>query len=129
MSGITITSDEDRSFLHRMIEDARIGTVVEMRVDPATEPMRRRLWAMLNEIAKNVPHRTMDGAEKYYAAEQWRLLFLHACGQEVEMMPSLDGSTFLPYEGHTSKMNSRDMSELIAFIEAYGAQNGVEFAQ
>jgi hypothetical protein len=124
MTGITITSDEDRAFLQRMIQEAKIGTVVEMRVDPASEPQKRKMWASIGDVAKQVQH---NG--RYYAPAQWCLLFMHACGQEVEMMPSLDGSTFLPYDGRSSKMNSRDMSEMISFIDAWGAQNGVEFKE
>ena len=129
MTGILIMDDSDRAFLHRMIDEARIGTVVEMRQGPSSDPQRRRLRAMLGEVAKKVPHVDREGNARYYAAEQWKLIFMMACGQEVDFMPSLDGSTFIPYEGRSSKMNSRDMSELLAFIEAWGAQNGVEFKQ
>jgi len=127
MTGITITNEDDRIFLHRMLDEARIGTVVEMRVDPASEPMRRRMWAMLNEVAKKVPHKDRFGNERYYDASQWKILLMFGVGQEVDFMPSLDGSTFLPYEGRSSKMNSRDMSELISYIDWFGTTNGVEF--
>lgn len=124
-----IQTDEDRRFLCRIIMDVAPGTLVEMRQDPASEPQRKKMWAMLGEVAKQVPHVAMDGSEKFYAKEQWKLLMMQACGQEVEMMPSLDGSTFLPYEGQSSKMNARDMSELIAFIDAWGTQRGVVFRE
>jgi hypothetical protein len=129
MTGILIANDDDRAFLHRMIDQAAIGTMVEMRADPASEKQRRKMWAMLGEIAKQVPHIDMNGNERFYAAEQWKLLCMYACGQEVEMMPSLDGSTFLPYEGRSSKMNSADMNELLAFIEAEGVKRGVTFKE
>jgi hypothetical protein len=129
MTGIMIVDDDDRTFLHRMIEEAKPGTLVEMRQEPASEPQRKRMWAMLGEIAKQVPHRDRFGAERYYAAEQWKVLMMHACGQEVDFMPSLDGSTFIPYEGRSSKMNSADMNEFLSFIEAWGVQNGVKFRE
>lgn len=129
MSGIAISSDEDRAFVCQMIMRAKIGTLVEMRVDAASELQRKKLWAMLGEVSKQVPHRDMNGGVKFYAPEQWKILFMHACGQEVEMMPSLDGSTFLPYEGRSSKMRAADMGELLAFIEAWGVQNGVTFKE
>jgi hypothetical protein len=124
VSGILIANDDDRAFLHRMIDQAAIGTMVEMRADPASEKQRRKMWAMLGEVAKQYQH---NG--RFYAAEQWKLLMMHACGQEVEMMPSLDGSTFLPYEGRSSKMNAADMNEFLAFIDAWGTQNGVTFKE
>jgi hypothetical protein len=124
MTGITITDDSDRAFLCRMITEAKVGTLVEMRIDPITDPQRKKIRAMCGEVAKQIQH---NG--RFYAGEQWKLLFMHACGQEVEMMPSLDGSTFLPYDGHSSKMNSKDAGELIAFIDAWGTQNGVTFKE
>ena len=129
MTGITITNDDDRAFLQRMIQEAKIGTVVEMRVDPASEPMRRRMWAMLNEVAKKVPHVDRFGNERHYDASQWKLLMMQACGQEVDFMPSLDGSTFLPFDGRSSKMDAASMGELISFIDYWGTTNGVEFQQ
>lgn len=129
MSGIVIVNQEDRKFLYRVIETAPVGAIFEMRLDTASEKQRRKMWAMLGEIAKQVPHVDVNGNTKFYAPEQWKLLCMHACGQEVEMMPSLDGSTFLPYEGRSSKMKSSDMNELLAFIESWGVQNGVSFKE
>jgi hypothetical protein len=124
MTGILILDDNDRAFLHRMIDEAKPGTLVEMRYEPASDEQRKKMRAMLGEIAEQYQHQG-----RFYAQEQWKVLMMHACGQEVEFMPSLDGSTFIPYEGRSSKMNMQDMAELISFIEAWGVQNGVEFKQ
>ncbi|WP_439398470.1 recombination protein NinB [Bradyrhizobium sp. PMVTL-01] len=124
MSGIVIRDDRDRSFLCEMIATAKVGTIVEMRLDPLTDPQRKKIKAMCADVAKQVQH---EG--RFYDASQWQILFMHACGQEVEMMPSLDGSTFIPYEGKSSKMGKQDAGELIAFIEAWGTQNGVIFKE
>ena len=124
-----IVDDSDRAFLRRMIDDAKPGTLVEMRQDPASDAQKNKMRAMLGEVAKQIPHVDMDGDERFYAPEQWKLLFMHACGQEVEMMPSLDGSTFVPYDGRSSKMNATDMAELISFIDAWGTQHGVVFKE
>jgi hypothetical protein len=129
MSGLTIATDDDRRFLARQILDMPPGTKVFMVIDPASEKQRKKMWALLGEVAKQVPHVDMEGQTRFYAAEQWKILFMHACGQEVEMMPSLDRSTFLPYDGRSSQMNATDMNELIAFIESWGVQNGVNFKE
>ena len=81
MSGIVVTSPEDRKFLCDMITTAPVGAIVEMRIDPASERQRRKMWAMLGEISKQVPHIDMNGNERFYAPEQWKLLMMHACGQ------------------------------------------------
>lgn len=129
MSGLTITSDDDRRFIAQQVIAMPPGTKVFMVIDPASEAQRKKMWACLNEIAKKVPHVDMDGNARFYAAEQWKILFMHACGQEVEMMPSLDRSTFLPYDGRSSHMNAKDMNELISFIDAWAAQNDVKLKE
>jgi NinB protein len=121
MTGIVTQDDADRAVLHRMIDAARLGTLVEMSLEPQIDE-QRKMWAMLGEVAKQYEH-----AGRFYAKEQWKILFLHACGQEVEFAPSLDGSTFIPFEGRSSKMKLRDNAEFISFIEAWGVQNGVVF--
>ena len=124
MTGILIMDDGDRAFLHRMIDQAKTGTLVEMRPDPITDPQRKKIRAMCGEVAKQVQH---NG--RFYDEDQWKILFMHACGQEVEFMPALDNSTFIPYDGRSSKMNKRDAGELLAFIESWGVQNGVMFKE
>jgi len=46
----------------------------------------------------------------------------------VQFLPSLDNSTFIPWGQSSSDLSKEEMSELIEFIAAWGAQNGVTFA-
>ncbi len=77
---------------------------------------------MLTEVARQKTH---NG--RRYAVQQWKVLFLHACGREVQFMPSLDGETFIPWGWSSSDLSTVEMSELLDFIGAWGAQNGVVF--
>jgi len=45
----------------------------------------------------------------------------------MQFIPALDGSTFLPYGNSSSDLSKSEMMELIEFIAAWGAQNGVVF--
>ena len=81
-----------------------------------------KMWAMLTEIAAQKQH-----CGRYYAPDQWKALFLHAMGQQVEFLPSLDNATFVPFGLQSSKLSKRDMIELLEFIAAWGTQNGVIF--
>ncbi len=99
-----IMDDSDRAFLRRMIDDAKPGTLSRDARDPTSDAQKNKMQAMLGEVAKQIPHVEHGrSSERFYAPEQWKLLFMHACGQEVEMMPSLDGSTFLPTMVSSSK--------------------------
>jgi hypothetical protein len=122
MTGIVIQSDSDRAFLHRMIDTVQVGTEVIMGPARRTDAQSMKMRAMLTDVAKQKDHKG-----RYYNQDQWKILFMHALGQEVEFMPSLDGSTFIPYGGDSSEMKIGEMSDLITFIESWGMQNGVVF--
>ena len=53
------------------------------------------------------------------------MIFLHAVGREVQFIPSLDGTTFIPWGQSSSDLSKEEMSELMDFMEAWGAENGV----
>jgi len=77
---------------------------------------------MLSEIATQKLH-----AGRKYTPDQWKVLFMHACGREVQFIPSLDNSTFIPWGQSSSDLSKEEMTALIEFIFAWGAENGVTF--
>jgi hypothetical protein len=80
------------------------------------------MWAMLTEVAEQATH-----MGQRYTPDQWKILFMYACGREVQFLPGLDGKTFLPWGQSTSDLSKEEMSDLIEFIHAWGAENGVVF--
>jgi hypothetical protein len=52
---------------------------------------------------------------------------MHACGREVQFIPSLDNATFIPWGQSSSDLSKAEMTELIEFIGMWGAENGVVF--
>jgi hypothetical protein len=89
-----------------------------------TIEQNRRMWAMLTEIANQVEH-----CGRHYTPDQWKVMFLHALGDEVEFLPALNKSTFIPYgEQRSSSLSKHEMSQLIEFITAWGTEHGVRFA-
>ena len=80
-----------------------------------------KLWAMLGEVAEQKEH-----CGRKYSAEQWKSLFMHACGAEISFLPSLDNKTFIPWGMQSSsKLTKEQMGELLEFVQAWCAQNGV----
>jgi NinB protein len=82
-----------------------------------------KMWAMLTEFSQQIEH-----FGRYYEPERWKAILLHAWGQEIEFLPSLDGNTFIPYGNQSSKMLKRDMISFLEFILAEGTKRGVKFA-
>jgi len=107
----------------RLMERVPEGTRVEFKGARRTLPQNDKMWAMLSEIARQKTH-----CGRRYTADQWKAIFMHAMGQETVFVPSLDGETFFPIGWRSSDLSKTEMSELIEFIQSWGAQNGVVFA-
>jgi hypothetical protein len=119
---LVIRSDFDRQRAVKWVEKAPAGTRLELKAMRRTLPQNDRMWAMLSDIAAQKQH-----CGRKYTPDQWKVLFLHACGREVQFLPALDGSTFVPYGQSSRDLSKAEMSELIEFIQCWGAQNGVQF--
>jgi hypothetical protein len=98
------------------------GWRIEIKEPRRSEEQNRRLWSLLGDFADQVEH-----MGRRYSAEQWKVIFMHALGQETKFLPSLDGKTFIPCEGRSSRLSVKQMSELQELIVAEGSQRGVSF--
>ena len=101
---------------------APIGTRVEFKAAKRSLDQNSKMWACLTDVASQASH-----MGQRYTADQWKILFLHACGREVQFLPGLDGKTFLPWGQSSSDLSKQEMSNLIEFIFAWGAEHGVTF--
>jgi hypothetical protein len=99
-------------------------TRVDFKAPKRTLPQNSRLWAMLTDIAQQATH-----MGRKYTPDQWKVLFMHACGREVQFLPSLDGSTFIPWGQSSSDLSKEEMAQLIEFMFAWGAEHGIVFQE
>jgi hypothetical protein len=80
------------------------------------------LHAMLGEIAAAVPW-----AGKRRSIEVWKRLLVaawtRAVGEQVEFLPALDGHGVDIVFRRTSAMTQAEMRDLLAFVEAWAAEN------
>lgn len=121
---IVLRSVADRERAIKWIGSAPPGTRIEFKKERRTLPQNDKMWAMLTEVAAQKEH-----CGRRYTPDQWKVLFMHAAGREVQFIPSLDNKTFLPWGQSSSDLSKEEMSELIEFILAWGAQNGVMFKE
>lgn len=78
------------------------------------------LWAMLDEVAKQV---TWHGQK--LTADEWKDMATAALKRQ-KVVPGIDGG-FVVLGSRTSRMTIAEMTELIDFLDAFGAQQGVKF--
>ncbi|MEL6362380.1 MAG: recombination protein NinB [Pseudomonadota bacterium] len=116
---LVIHTKESRETAHSWISGAPWGTVVTFKRPGRTVPQNDRMWAMLTKIAQKAVH---NG--RRYTPDQWKCLFMHACGHEIMLMDGLNGEAF-PAGFRSSNLNKEQMNDLMAFIEKWAAENGV----
>jgi hypothetical protein len=124
MSRATLIIDNpiQRQKASNWIAMAPHGTRVEFKRPKRSLPQNDRMWAMLTDVAQQKEH-----CGRRYAPDQWKVIFMAACGREVQFIPSLDGSTFIPWGQSSSDLSKEEMTALIDFVFAWGSENGVHF--
>jgi hypothetical protein len=118
----TLNSIQDRARVSNAVARAPHGTRVEIKADKRTLPQNERMWAMLTDIATQKEH---NGRK--YTPDQWKVLFMHACGRETQFIPALDGAGFIPWGQSSSDLSKKEMTDLIEFMLSWGAEHGVTF--
>jgi hypothetical protein len=80
------------------------------------------MWAMLTDVARQVKWHGQK-----LSPDDWKVVFLSALKAELRMVPNLDGNGFVQLGRSSSALSVDEMSDLMALIEAFGAQEGVMF--
>lgn len=119
---VVITSAADRAKAVHWIGIAPWNTRIEFKAPKRSLPQNDRMWAMLTDVAAHMKRQGKD-----YTTDQWKAIFMHACGKEVSFLPSLDGKTFIPWGSSSSDLSKQEMTDLIEYIHAWGAENSVSF--
>lgn len=119
---LVLNSEADRNKARHWIGKAPAGTRVEFKASKRTLPQNDKFWAVLTDVATHMKKLGRD-----YTTEEWKLLFMHAWGREVRFLPGLDQKSVVPVGQSSSDLSKDEMAELIEFIFAWGAENGVVF--
>ena len=110
-----------RAFAKSLIDRAPGGAVLTIREATRTDDQNAKMWAMLSDVSRAKP----EG--RRHTAEVWKCLFMSACGHAVQFEAGLDGRPF-PVGFRSSRLTKSQMSDLIEFIYAYGAEHGVPWS-
>lgn len=123
-----LSHEEARQRAALFLATAPQGYVVTFSEQSRNSAQNALLHALIDEISKQV-----EWAGKKRDAEVWKRLLVSAwCrvqGQSVEILPALDGHGVDIVPARTSKLSKSECADLITFIEAWGAEHGVEFAE
>ena len=121
---VLILGPSTRGRAAHWLANMKDGTRIEFKPPQRTLEQNSKMWALLTDVARQVEH-----CGRKYEASAWKALFLHAMGKEIEFLPALDGKTFLPIGLSSSDLSKEEMSNLIEFILAWGAEHDVNFSE
>jgi hypothetical protein len=120
---VRLVSDSARSLARRMIDRAPPGSVVNIREATRTNEQNAKMHAMLSDIARAKP----DG--RVHTTDQWKAIFMAACGHKPSFLPALEGDDFLCTGYRSSRLTKAEMSDLIECMYEFGARKGVEWSE
>jgi len=97
--------------------------VVCMSDKPETRSVEqnRRMWAMLRDVSRQVVWHGQKLADT-----EWKDMATAALKRQ-KVVPGIDGG-FVVLGTSTRRMTIAEMSELMLFLEAFGAAQGVKFS-
>lgn len=119
---VIIKNAAERAKAARWLAAAPWGTRVEFKSSKRTHPQNDRMWAMLTDIASQLPWHGQK-----LRPDDWKLIFLDALKRELRLVPNLDGRGFVNLGRSSSDLSKQEMSELMELIAAFGAEHGVKF--
>lgn len=119
---IPIAGDADRTKAANWASKAPIGTRVEFKAPKRSLPQNDRMWAMLTDIATQLPWHGIK-----LTPDDWKLIFLDALKRELRMVPNIDGSGFVNLGRSSSDLSKSEMTDLIDLMHAFGAEHDVVF--
>lgn len=119
---LVIANDEIRRKAAHWINIAPWNTRIEFKAPKRTLPQNARMWAMLTDVAEQVPWHGVR-----LTADDWKLIFLDGLKQEMRLVPNLNGNGFVNLGRSSSDLSKEEMGDLMELIAAFGAQHGVTF--
>jgi hypothetical protein len=114
-------SDRDRA--SAWVRSAPWGTRITFQEAKRSSDQNAKMWAMLTEVARQV-----EWHGQRLSADDWKLVFLAALKAELRIVPNLDGTGFVQLGRSSSDLSVSEMADLIDLIAAFGARQGVTFA-
>lgn len=113
----------DRQKASTWIAKAPPGTRVEFKRPKRSLDQNAKMWAMLTEVAEQVPWHGLR-----LTPDDWKLVFLDALKREVRMVPNIDGNGFVSLGRSSSDLSKEEMGDLLELIYAFGARHDVVFS-
>lgn len=123
-----LVHDTARRNAMECVRTAPDGYVVTVQPKTRTLEQNALLHALLGQISERC-----TWAGKRWDIEDWKRLltaaWCRANAQGVEMVPAVDGQGFDVLYRRTSRLTTRECSDLCEYIQAWAAEKGIEIRE
>lgn len=118
---IVLASATDRERAKRYVDAAPYGTRIEFKAIKRSTDQNSRMWAMLSDIAEQLPWHGQK-----LRPDDYKLIFMAALKRELRLVPNIDGDGFVNLGTSSSDLSKSEMGDLMTLIEMFAAQHGVK---
>jgi hypothetical protein len=119
---IKITGEKQRRYAMECVLQSPLGHCVAIGEETRSQEQNRLMWPLIADIQAQVPEAAT------FAADDMKLRFLHALGQELRFLPELEGAGMFPVGQRSSTLSKAQFTALIELMFAYGAKHGVRWS-
>lgn len=116
-----LTNPFSRERFKRIVDQAPAGYVAEVREPKRTLDQNDFMWGLLTDISLAMP------LGRRHTPDDWKAIAMNACSWECAFLEGLDGRPF-PIGFRSSKLSKSQMSTLIEWLLAFGAEHGVTWS-
>lgn len=117
-----LANDNVRARVIGLIKRLKKGWAVKVQKRNRSSEQNALFWVLLTELSKTKPQ------GRIHTPEVWKCLIMNARDYETSFEIGLDDKPF-PVGFRSSHLTVQQMTELIEFTYAWGAQNGVEWSE
>lgn len=122
---IRLTHESAREFAINIISQLPVDSEHPLRIvideDKRSSAQNRMMWAVLNDIAKQV---NWNGEQ--LTAEEWKHLITANLHEQKCVKGIQGGLVFMGLS--TRRMNKKEFADVVTCAEQFGAENGVKFS-
>jgi len=116
------------AIVSQLLSETATVAVDVYEIEPTrTIEQNDKMWAMLNDVAKQVEWQ-VDGALVKLSAEEWKDIFTASLKKLTKVARGIDGG-FVVLGASTKKMGVKAMSDLIEVMYAFGAEHDVKWSK
>jgi len=119
---VFLVGDTQRAYAKRLIDQAPAGWVVKIAEQTRSDAQNRLMWPVIDDLRRQVPEFAA------FSAEDMKLRFLHALGQEMRFLPALEGAGMFPVGQRSSTLTKSQFTALMELMFMAGAERGVEWS-